>query len=244
MTAALRTRSSLRFRGRSFLALVLAPEPPTEAWFAEIDTLLMRSPGFFVGRPVILDVSALPLDKASLADLVAELNRRDIHLMGIEGAKSAAFGPGLPPLIASGRQTAEIIEAPGPAGTAAAAAAPAPIAAPTSEPRPASLLLDSPVRSGQSVNYPAGDVIVIGSVASGAEVVAGGSIHVYGALRGRAIAGSAGDAKARIFCGRMEAELLVIDGLYRTADEIEAQLRGRAVQVWLDGEAMMMAGLN
>ena len=92
--------------------------------------------------------------------------------------------------------------------------------------------------------FEAGDVTVLGSVASGAEVVAGGSIHVYGTLRGRAVAGLAGNGRARIFCRRLEAELLAIDGLYRTADDLEPGLRGRAVQAWLDGETMKMAALD
>ena len=106
--------------------------------------------------------------------------------------------------------------------------------------QPNSLLLDSPVRSGQCIVHPEGDVIVVGSVASGAEVIAGGSIHIYGTLRGRAIAGSR-DARARIFCRKLEAELLSIDGLYMVADDMPAHLRGQQIQVWLDGDSMMMA---
>ncbi len=83
---------------------------------------------------------------------------------------------------------------------------------------PATLLLDKPIRSGQSIFFPDGDVTVLGSVGSGAELVAGGSIHVYGTLRGRAMAGSNGNSRARIFCNKIEAELVAIDGLYRTAD--------------------------
>jgi septum site-determining protein MinC len=104
--------------------------------------------------------------------------------------------------------------------------------------------VDSPVRSGQTVSFPHGDVTIIGSVASGAEVIAAGSIHIYGALRGRAIAGSTGSAKARIFCGKLEAEFLAIDGLYRTADDLEAQIRGKPVQAWLDGDQMKITALN
>jgi septum site-determining protein MinC len=100
------------------------------------------------------------------------------------------------------------------------------------------------VRSGQSLIFPEGDLTILGSVASGSEVVAGGSIHVYGTLRGRAIAGSSGNAHARIFCNRLEAELIAIDGLYRTADEMDPQFRGRPVQAWLDGETMSMATLS
>src|SRR5215468_8290915 len=95
---------------------------------------------------------------------------------------------------------------------------------------PPCLLIETPVRSGQSVVFPNGDVTVVGSVASGAEVIAGGSIHIYGTLRGRAMAGSTGNPRARIFCRKIEAELLAIDGLYKTADDIDASLRNRPVQ--------------
>jgi len=87
-------------------------------------------------------------------------------------------------------------------------------------------------------------VTVVGSVASGAEVIAGGSVHIYGALRGRAIAGLSGNPRARIFCSRLDAELMAIDGVYQTADDMDAALRGRAVQAWLEGEAMHMTALD
>ena len=106
------------------------------------------------------------------------------------------------------------------------------------------MLIDRPVRSGQSIVFQDGDVSVLGSVASGAEVVAGGSIHIYGTLRGRAMAGHMGNPRARIFCRKIEAELLAIDGYYRTAEEIDAGLRGRPMQAWLDGETMMITALN
>jgi septum site-determining protein MinC len=89
-----------------------------------------------------------------------------------------------------------------------------------------------------------GDVIVMGSVASGAEVIAGGSIHIYGALRGRAIAGAAGNARARIFSRKFEAELIAIDGLYKTADDLGANHRGQPVQIALNGDAIIMTALD
>jgi septum site-determining protein MinC len=100
------------------------------------------------------------------------------------------------------------------------------------------------VRSGQQITFPDGDVTVIGSVSSGAEIIAGGSIHVYGALRGRALAGAGGDPHARIFCQSLEAELLAINGLYKTTEHLGSHLHGRAVQAWLDGKAMAIAALN
>lgn len=121
----------------------------------------------------------------------------------------------------------------------AAAAAPA-----ASPPRPASLVIAASVRSGQAIEFPEGDVTVIGSVGSGAEIVAGGSIHVYGTLRGRAIAGVAGDGSARIFCQNLQAELLSIDGRYRVAENFDPKLRGRPMQAYLDGMRMVLAPLD
>jgi septum site-determining protein MinC len=114
---------------------------------------------------------------------------------------------------------------------------------PAPKPAQTSLLLEN-VRSGQSIVFPDGDVTVLGSVSSGAEIVAGGSIHVYGTLRGRAMAGVNGNSAARIYCQRIEAELLAIDGYYQTAEELDASLRSRPVQAWLEGEIMRVTPLN
>jgi septum site-determining protein MinC len=85
---------------------------------------------------------------------------------------------------------------------------------------------------------------VLGSVGSGAEIVAGGSIHIYGTLRGRAMAGAAGNPRARIFCHRVEAELLAIDCFYKTADDIEESLRRGPAQAWLEGSTLKLSALN
>jgi septum site-determining protein MinC len=218
---------------------VLTPEPSLAAWLADLDALLQRSPAAFAGRLALLNVSALSLSGPDLAGLHTELQARGIRLMGIEGADPSILGPGLPPLIKGGGPTSiiEFSEAT-PPNTAPNEPAPTP------QQRPPSLQLENPVRSGQSVVFLDGDVTVIGSVASGAEIVAGGSIHVYGTLRGRAIAGAVGDARARIFCGKLEAELLAIDGLYKAADAMDEHLRGQAVQVWLEGDVLKTAPLH
>ncbi|TGD94795.1 septum site-determining protein MinC [Methylobacterium nonmethylotrophicum] len=235
MTSQTQTRPPIRFRGRSFLAVVLAPEAPIEDWLADLDALAKRSPAFFAGRAVILDVTTLAPSPDALKELVAALNQRDIPIMGIEGAGGGSLGPGMPPPLNGGRPSGEV-----------AMPEDGPAAAPAAEKATGakSLMLESPVRSGQAILFPEGDVTVMGSVASGAEIIAGGSIHIYGALRGRAIAGAAGTPGARIFCRRFEPELLAIDGLYRIADDIDPSLRGRAVQVWLDGDAMRTAALD
>lgn len=222
------------------MAFVFTPEGPIIEWLAQLDSWLARSPGFFGGRPVVLDLVNVKLHKPGIAHLVNCLLERDIRVIGLEGADPSQLGPDLPPLL-SGRavNSNEVIALARP--EPAPAAEPAPTPAPK---QPASLLIDRPVRSGQSIIYPEGDVSVLGSVGSGAEIVAGGSIHIYGTLRGRAMAGHMGNSRARIFCQKIEAELLAINGYYRTAEEIDASYRGRPMQAWLNDNVMMITALN
>ncbi len=243
MTDTAPARPQLRLRGRSFIAVALVPEAPVMQWLGRLDAELERAPSFFAGRPVVLDLSVVPLNEPGVRALLAELAARSIRIIGIEGADAAVRAldvPGWPPMLNGGRMagTIEVAETP------AVPAEEAPATPPPREEEPASLLVREPVRSGQSVVFPRGDVTILGSVGSGAEVMAGGSIHVYGTLRGRAIAGMLGNAEARIFCRRLEAELLAIDGLYRTAEDMDPALRGRAVQAWLDRDSIVMSGLD
>ncbi len=239
MSGAARPQRSLRFRGRSYMAFVLTPEPPIAEWLCELDRWIASSAGYFVGRPVVLDLSGVTLSDAGIAHLVSELSQRDIRVIGLEGAEPSQLAPGLPPVLRGGRAVSNIetIE------SARDKARPAQ-SQPEHRNEPASLLLDSPVRSGQSVIFPYGDVTVLGAIASGAEVIAGGSIHVYGALRGRALAGSGGNSRARIFCSRIEAELVAVDGYYRTADDVDASLHGRRAQAFLEGDRLTIAALD
>ncbi|MDB5509904.1 MAG: septum formation inhibitor MinC [Hyphomicrobiales bacterium] len=234
MTIQTKPTRAIRFRGRSFLALVLNPELPVGEWLGEVDAWLGRSPGFFGGKPVVLDVTGLSLDRKSLPALIADLAQRQIRIMGIEGAEAKLASPDLPPFLSGGRP-ASFMGRPEPEPEPVKTAA---------NPAAHSLLVEAPVRSGQSIVFPEGDVTVMGSIGSGAEVIAGGSIHIYGALRGRAMAGAYGNARARIFCRKLEAELIAIDGLYKIADEIEPQLRKKPVQAWLEDETMKITLLD
>jgi septum site-determining protein MinC len=129
-------------------------------------------------------------------------------------------------------------------------AAPAP-AVPTqvaAEPAPRAsapgLIHASPVRSGQQVYAQARDLTVCATVGAGAEVIADGSVHVYGALRGRALAGAQGDTRARIFCREFHAELVAIAGHYKVMEELPKDLRGKPVQVWLEGDKLSLAAME
>jgi septum site-determining protein MinC len=223
-------RQMVRLRGRSYVAFVFCPTVPIVNWLAEIDATIARSPGFFAGRPVVVDLSSVDLSQSGIAHLLISLQDRQIRVLGIEGVDEGRLAPNMPPLLSGGRHC--LIEP-------RAASQPK-----KSEPKQTSLLLDQPVRSGQTVIFPDGDVTILGSVGSGAEVVAGGSIHVYGALRGRAMAGVNGNSTARIYCQKIEAELLAIDGFYQTADDIDVALRGQPAQAWLQGDTLKITALN
>ena len=100
-----------------------------------------------------------------------------------------------------------------------------------------------PVRSGQQVYARGRDLVLAATVGNGAEVIADGSIHIYGRLSGRAIAGAQGDASARIYCRDFQAELISIAGHYRVLEDVPADLRGQSVQAWLDGERLVLEKL-
>lgn len=244
MTGPDTSRPPIRFRGRSFLAMVLAPVPPIAQWLDELDALKQRAPAFLTVRALILDVTGLSFDRSDLTELCAELAKRNITILGIEGIGPTALGPGFPPPLTGGKPADDVTVPEGNANVASSApAAPAPAAAkPTTRAR--SLVLDQPVRSGQVVQHLEGDVTVMGSVASGSEIIAGGSIHVYGALRGRAIAGAVGDANARIVARRFEPELIAIDGLYKTADDLGQKNWGQAVHARLVDDAIVVTALD
>ncbi|WP_375463535.1 septum site-determining protein MinC [uncultured Methylobacterium sp.] len=205
--------------------MALKPEPPLAEWLADLDRALGRSPTLFDGRAVILDLAALRPDPDALRTLMADLIGRRIRILGFEGVEIIA--PGLPPLLIGGR----------PSGSLDLPRVP-------EEPTSTSITIEGSVRSGQTVVHPTGDVTVMGSVSSGAEILAGGSIHVYGALRGRAIAGAARNPRARIYCRKFQPELLGIDRLVRTAEDIGTHLHGKPAQIWLDGGAIRMARLD
>jgi septum site-determining protein MinC len=235
MTKVLTDARSIRIKGRSFLAVMLSPDLPIDDWLIRLDDLAARSAGFFLGRPVVLDLTDLSIDRSQLKELIGELARRNVSIMGIEGGRPSILGPGMPPALKGGRPVSDF-EVPVNEPDVDVGSRPV-----VTETRPAiqSIVIREPVRSGQSVIFPEGDVTVVGSVASGAEIIAGGSVHIYGSLRGRAMAGSVGNASARIFCRKLEAELVAIDGIYKMAEDMAPNLRGQAVQLWLEGDAIM-----
>jgi len=238
--AAIAPATPFQIRGRAFTAVVLKINGAADAaFFQALDAKLAQAPHFFTNAPFVLDLeSAVGLGRSGdFTGLVRELRARKLSVIGLQNGtveqNTAALAAGLVPL-QGGR------DLPGDPGAAPAErAAPAPAADAPGEPAPTgTVLLTEPVRSGQRVFADRGDLVVVASVSSGAERIAVGNIHIYGALRGRALAGVNGDLRARIFCQSLEAELIAIAGLYKTSDDLGEAAWKQRVQAYLDAEAL------
>ncbi|GHD64986.1 putative septum site-determining protein MinC [Luteimonas padinae] len=235
---------------------------------AEMRDRVQRAPKLFARGAVVVDFGGLPAlpDVATaraLLDALREAGALPVALAwGSSENEQLAIELGLPLLAkfraqyepAGGAQAAEAAPAASPAERSRAAEA-APATSGRTGPAPAEaaalarggepgLMQASAVRSGQQVYAENRDLTVLAAVGAGAEVIADGSIHIYGALRGRALAGAQGNAKARIFCREFHAELVAIAGHYKVLEDLPADLRGKPVQVWLDGDQLKIAALD
>lgn len=237
---------AVEFKGRmltlSVLKLNSANLEQTEKVLA---AKVERAAGFFRNMPVLLDV-AVP--GVSLVSLVTMLKRYGLvpvavfQPSGQVAAEAASAGLGVinDPKAARHAEAAvsEQVES-----SAAENVSPASGGVPATG-RNATRVVSDPVRSGQQVYARGGDLIVLGAVSPGAEVLADGNIHIYGALRGRALAGVQGDTSAQIFCQQLSAELVSVAGCYKISEDIAAAVAGRAAQVYLEGERLEIAALK
>lgn len=219
---------------------------------------VQRAPKLFARAAVVIDFGGL--SQAPDVDTARQL---------IEGLREAGVLPvalaygtseierlseqlGLPLLAkfrASYERDGEVEPAPAPAPPPRTKQEPAPRTEPTPAPAAAvptapGLIHSTPVRSGQQVYAANRDLSVLANIGAGAEVMADGSIHIYGPLRGRALAGAQGWAQARIFCREFHAELVAIAGHYKVLEDIPKELRGKPVQIWLEGEDLKIAALD
>ena len=191
---------------------------------ADLDARLQQLPGFFDSAPLVIELmTGLELSAAALHELLSLLRERGLHPVALNGGESVSA-------LAVEAGLCVLNERPrgGEAGRA-------PRAAP--ERPPATRVVKGPVRSGRQVTSE-GDLVVLGAVGDGAEVLAAGHVHIYGEARGRVLAGLQGDTSARIFCQSLEAELISVAGFYRSCEALPKQLRRRPVQVWLEDETL------
>ena len=223
----------------------------------EMRERVQRAPKLFGRAAVILDFGGLSKtpDVASARALLEGLRAAGVLPValayGTREIEELSVELGLP-LLAKFRAQYERADAspepsaqqPAPQPAARAAKAePAPTAAAPANGEPG-VMHATPVRSGQQVYADNRDLTVLSTVGAGAEVIADGSIHIYGALRGRALAGAQGNPKARIFCREFHAELVAVAGNYKVLEDIPKELRGKAVQVWLDGDTLRIEQLD
>jgi septum site-determining protein MinC len=236
----------VRLRARNVVALVVAPEFPIGDWFEALDRLLRGAPAVFADRPVVVDLAATLAEGGpeGVGIVLDGLEARELKLVGAVGVEPKVLAAARWERLATRLQGRDLaLEAL--SLRAVGEVKPAePIEPEPGPAEPTTLMLERPVRSGESIVFPGGDVIIVGSVSSGAEVLAGGSIHVYGALRGRALAGLKNGAGARIFCRKLEAELVGVDRLYRTAEHWGQGLHGHAVQVFCDRGSLRLVALD
>ncbi|EIJ33651.1 septum site-determining protein MinC [Thiothrix nivea] len=195
-------------------------------------------PQLFASSPLVVDCTPLgdvcqDLDMTLLRELILELGLIPVGIRGLADAYAGqASGAGWAILRAGRGNNA-------PARTERPAAEPGGgVAVPAGS---SVKVIDRPLRSGQQVYFPEGNVVVLQHTSAGSEILAGGSVHVYGSLRGRVLAGVQGDTSARIFCQKLEAELVAIAGCYRLLDDIETDLKGSPAMVWLEDEKLKIA---
>ena len=214
-------------------------EPHDPEFFGKFLDKIAHSPDFFRNAPILLDagpVASLP--PIDFDEFVAKLRQHRIVPVGLQNGSpewnKAAIDAGLA-ILPEGRVAETARKEPEPAAEAAKqavrhAASPA-------------LLIKEPVRGGQQIYAPDGDIVVLAPVGHGAELIAGGHIHVYGSLRGRAFAGIDGDEEAMIFCDQLNAELLSIAGIHMVSEQIDERLLKKRAKVACDGEKLIVAPL-
>lgn len=222
----------------------------TESFEEALREKIRQAPGFFRDIPMIISLERYegPTAELDFFKLIGICRRHQIHVIGVRGgdedqrrlARHAALA--LLPAATNRRSTAEATEDP---AAAAPTAEPteAPAAASSGNPAPARIVTQ-PVRSGQQIYAPDGDLIVLASVQAGAEVLAAGNIHVYGPLRGRALAGVNGLEAARVFCQSLEAELISIAGHYKISEDLQETGWKTPVQIQLRDDLLVVTPLE
>jgi len=240
MSAASQPRlEPFRLRGANFNLLVLRLlDPRPEMVVPAIGDQFRRAPGFLRNAPIVIGLDDLQVapHEMDFAGLINGLREYAIQPIGTTGGspemRAAATAIGLPPLRAVGEA-----EPPPEFTRETEQAAPVAPPIPAGHQRP-TLVIDQSVRAGQRIWAEGADLIVNGTVNPGAEVIADGHVHIYGALRGRAIAGGAENLEARVFALNFDPELVSIAGYYAVREGLGAAPIGKPTQVRLIGESM------
>jgi len=256
------TTAALDFKSANLYALrAVLRDADTARLTDALDAHMARAGSLFEGEPVILDASLLPADATDNATvdwpaLVARLREHNLPVIGVvatDALRDAARAAGLTALELSAHASAHTARSASAAtGTTPPADTPAPdgkataaVDEKTPHPAPvAGMLITRPLRSGQRIYARGCDLTIVGVVSQGAEVLADGNIHVYGPLRGKAMAGARGNTQARIFTTQFDPELVAIAGVYHVVEKkLDPKLHNRPVQVWLADERLKIEAL-
>ena len=234
------SNTPIELKGSSFtLSVVHLHDAKPEVIRQALEDKIAQAPAFLKHAPVVINVSGLeaPVNWKRLQQAVSSTGLR---IGGISGCKHTELNAQIDraglPLLNEGKEKAPRA---------------APVAVETPPPAAQNVtnitktrMIDVPVRSGQRIYAPNCDLIVTSHVSAGAELIADGNIHVYGMMRGRALAGASGDRDAQIFCTHLTAELVSIAGEYWLSDKIPAEFYGKAARLLLADDALTVQPLN
>lgn len=229
------SNTPIELKGSSFTLSVvhlhnMQPEIIREALLEKI----AQAPAFLKNAPVVLNVAGLtgPVDWATLHQAILSTGLRIVGISGCKDneLKQAIENAGLP-LLTGGKEKPRAAEKPAPSEPAVACVT-------------KTRIIDTPVRSGQRIYAPNCDLVVTNHVSAGAELIADGNIHIYGVMRGRALAGAGGCRDAQIFCTALTAELVSIAGVYWLSEQIPAEFFGKAARLRLAAGALSVQTFN
>lgn len=234
------SNTPIELKGSSFtLSVVYLYDARPEIIQRALEDKIAQAPTFLKHAPVVLNVASLG-GAVNWQQIQQAVMSTGLHVVGISGCKDESLKAEITraglPLLNEGKEKAV---------QPARAAAPeqlsntAPIVAPAEKTR----FIDTPIRSGQRIYAQNSDLIVASHVSAGAELIADGNIHIYGMMRGRALAGASGNTDTHIFCTHLHAELVSVAGEYRLSDEIPADYYGKAVRLNLINGALFFQPL-
>lgn len=231
------SQSPIELKGSSFtLSVVHLHHSDPDVVREALQDKVNQAPAFLKNAPVVLNVASLT-SEVNWRKMQQAISETGLHIVGISGCKDESLKriitrAGIP-LLSEGKaqqnSTGTVVAEP---------VKPAEIAAAKTR------VISTPVRSGQQIYAKNSDLIITSSVSAGAELIADGNIHIYGMMRGRALAGASGDAACQIFCTSLSAELVSIAGQYWIMDQIPAEFFGKASRLCLKDGAMTIQTLN
>lgn len=233
------SNTPIELKGSSFtLSVVHLHDAKPEVIRQALEDKIAQAPAFLQHAPVVINISALE-EAVNWPALQKAIVSTGLRIVGVSGCKQAELKAEIDraglPLLTEGKEKARQQPA-----VPAPPAVEEPVAASIAKTR----LIDVPVRSGQRIYAPGCDLIVTSHVSAGAELIADGNIHIYGMMRGRALAGAGGDREAQIFCTHLTAELVSIAGEYWLSDQIPAEYYGKAARLLLADNALTVQPLN